>query len=1032
MNLYQFSKSKITGFSASLLVVIALITAFINIFHVVPATPQFATLLTLLSILRWVLAATMIFVWVILNIPPPKLPIGHYIIALAQFGEEYEEEGATEGFVRMQRRYSLRREDVEDFVDDDEVKQVDSKRVQEYRRLRRREPQAVLREAPRPAALPVARNTQTTALTVARTETVVGTNGNGYNGRNLNKFTANEISKADLALPGEMDDTTGKRGITPAFAKQTPPLRLWEDVVGPREVTAYLDQTVKTELAQANVSDVTLFPINMYVADGEAAINQAENLRAHATVWGWVPFHSRHDFVPVFELINRVEDDNPPPGEMELLGLDSFDLGRQTAKYSTIFSAFMAGLGAYGVKKSTKAERDQSLAKAENELSLALIAAYMYADQRRHRHAVDRAIIYFFLGNVRYYRRNLDGAAIAFREVLALDPDMIEASQNLGVVLLAQNRLDYAIRMFQRVLQKQPDLAVARYNLGLALLKKKQLVQGRRELNNAIKQKPNYAAAYRALGVSHWEERAYDEARAYLQEATRINNQYALAHVDLSNTYYLEGLDRVKKEKAEGLRDEKENEIPLELFRNAMSEVETAIRINPSLPEAHYHLSELLINAKQIDNAAESLREAIRLNPDFSQAHMRLGELYRERGQGELAQKEFLAAAQQGRIVPATAKEHLNLGIGYLRDKQLEKARIEFENALKMESDNAEAILQLGVVYQEMGEYDQALRRYQVLLRLPAPPDETYNYISSLYKQQGNDEEAFEVIYRAAKMHAEKPKLQYYLGNVYRRQKDNVKAIESYLNAIRLDPELAEARFNLAMLYLGRKQYGDAIREFETVVRTRPDDYETYIFLGRAYYNQGQKDRAIEALQNAIKIQPEAVEAHQLLGQIYVEQAMAEEAVDEFAEVLRYRPDNTAARELMGKAYAQAGKLELGIETFQSILALDPNSSSAYYNLGVSFTSRGDYEQAASYFQNYITLKPADPDGYFNLALAYNQLGYNEETFAALQTVIKLQPSYCEAYKYLSQVYIRVKDAQNAQLAIQEYQKCKGIPIGKN
>lgn len=1026
MNLYQFSKSKITGFSASLLVIIALVTAFINIFHLVPATQQWSGLLTLLSILRWVLAGTMIFVWIILNIPPPKLPIGHFIIALAQLGEEYEEDGAEEGLVRMQRRYALRREDVEDFVDDDEVKQVDSRRVREIRELKRRQPQAELREGKRPAALPSGRNAQSTALAVARPETVIGTTGYNGNGHKAQSFTASDFSKADLALPGEDDETTGRRGSS-AFPKQTPPPRLWEDVVGPREVTTYIDDSVKKELVQANINDVTLFPVNTYVADGEAAINQAENLRAHATVWGWVPYHSRRDFVPVFELMKKVEEESPPPGEMEIMGLDSFDLGRQTAKYSTIFAAFVAGLGAYAVKKATKLERDQNLAKAENELSLALIASYMYSDQRLHRHAADRMIIYFFLGNVRYYRRNLDGAAVAYREVLALDPDMTEASLNLGVVLLAQNRYDYAIRIFQRVLQKQPDLAIARYNLGLALLKKKQLVQGRRELNNAIKQKPDYAAAYRALGVSHWEERAYDEARAYLQEATRINNQYALAHVDLSNTYYLEGLDIVKKEKAEGHRDEKENEIPVELFRQAMNEVETAIRINPSLPEAHYHLSELLINARQIDTAAESLREAIRLNPDYSQAHMRLGELYRERGQGELAQKEFLAAAQQGRIVPATSKEHVNLGIGYLRNKQLEKARAEFENALKMESDNAEAILQLGVVYQEMGEYDQALRRYQLLLRLPDPPDEVYNYISSLYKQQHQDEEAFEVIFRAAKMHPDRPKLQYYLGNVYRRQSDIVKAIESYLTAIRLDPELAEARFNLAMLYLQRKQYGDAARELDTIVKIRPEDYETIIYLGRAYYNQGQKDRATEALSNAIKIQPDAVEAHQLLGQIYLEQAMAEEAVDEFAEVLRYRPENIGARVLLGKAYAQAGKLELSIETFQSILALDPANSEAYYNLGVSFTARNDYEQAASYFQNFVSLKPDDPDGYFNLALAYNQLGYNEETFAALQTVIKLKPSYCEAYRYMSQVYVRVKDVTNAQKAINQYQKCKGI-----
>ena len=1013
MSLYQFSKSKITGLSASLLVLIALLTAFANIFHVVPPSLGLAV-----SVVRWVLAGTLVFVWVILNIPPPKLPSGNYIIALAQFGEEQAEGGAQVGLLRAQRRYRLRREDLEDYIDDDEAVQPTSKEILRIRRTRSQSSRGVL-NAPRPnEALPAGQRqgSSSTALALSERKLNVATSEMP----NLTEFLPTQRSGTELAFPSDTeDDTVGaRRNDSHTLTKFTPPPNLWKLVSGGRAVTEYVDQNIKQKLTEVGVHDVSIYPTDTFVGDGEIAMQQAEAVRAHAVIWGWVPYHSRRDFVPIFELVKAVEDDIPAPGEMQLMGLNSFELGRQTTKFSTIFAAFVAGLGAYAVKKANRTEREQNLAKAENEFGLALTAAYMYSEERRTPHNIDLSIIYFFLGNVRYYRGNMDGAAVAYREVLALDPRMLEARHNLSVVLYAQNKVDLAIKFFSEVVKRKPELPAVHYNLGMAYIKKQQYPTGRRELNNAIRLNSKYAAAYRALGLSYREERAFDEAKAYLQEAAHIKPDYAQAHIDLAVTCYREARSDTIGE-AESVK----------LYREATQEIEKAIQIDPTLPEAHYNLALFLYEQQEIDPAAEALKEALRLNPDYSEAHLLLSEIYRYRGQNDLADYHARQATRQSDMLTATSPEqHMSLGIGYRQNQQFDRARQEFESVLKLQPTNAAAQLQLGILYQEMGDLNQALLRYQVVMRLPNPPDEVYNQISSLYKQQGDDEGAFEVVKRAAELNPNSARLQYYLGNAYRKQKQDGRAIECYVNAIRLNPLLAESRFNLGMLYLGRKQVQDAVFQFREVVRLRPDDFETYSFLGRAYQQMNQIDASVAALQEAIRIRPDAVEAHLSLGQIYVKSLAVPEpelAIEQFQQVLSYRPDNVIAREFLGRAYAQSGKLDMAINTFESIIVADPQNSAAHYNLGVAFTSQERFQLAIQEFETYVRLKPDDADGYFNLGLAYNQLDRVTEAIASFKKAVQLRPTYCAAYNYLGQVYIRINENAAALEALNMYQRCK-------
>ena len=78
----------------------------------------------------------------------------------------------------------------------------------------------------------------------------------------------------------------------------------------------------------------------------------------------------------------------------------------------------------------------------------------------------DIAEAYNNLGNVLLDQGKLDEAAAQYEQAVALKPDLFQAHNNLGNILAEQGKLDQAVARFEQALALKPDLAEAHNNLG--------------------------------------------------------------------------------------------------------------------------------------------------------------------------------------------------------------------------------------------------------------------------------------------------------------------------------------------------------------------------------------------------------------------------------------------------------------------------------------------------------------------------------------------------------------------------------------
>jgi tetratricopeptide (TPR) repeat protein len=238
-----------------------------------------------------------------------------------------------------------------------------------------------------------------------------------------------------------------------------------------------------------------------------------------------------------------------------------------------------------------------------------------------------------------------------------------------------------------------------------------------------------------------------------------------------------------------------------------------------------------------------------------------------------------------------SAGEHLNRGVDYAKQGQLDKAIAEFEEAIKLDPNYVEAHVNLGIGYAKQGMFDKAIAAYEEAIRLDPDIAEAHYNLGLAYAKQGMFDKAIPQYEEALKLNPDDADTHWNLGAAYADQGQADKAITEYKAAIELDPNIAEVHYDLGVVYYKQGELNEAAAEFEEAVKLDPNYVKAHVNLGSAYVGLDKLDEAIAEYQEVIRIDPDFAEAHKGLGVVYSQQGKAEEAILELETYLQLAPD---------------------------------------------------------------------------------------------------------------------------------------------
>jgi Tfp pilus assembly protein PilF len=155
----------------------------------------------------------------------------------------------------------------------------------------------------------------------------------------------------------------------------------------------------------------------------------------------------------------------------------------------------------------------------------------------------------------------------------------------------------------------------------------------------------------------------------------------------------------------------------------AIESLKKAIEMDPKLAEAQNYLGIVYLQQSDPSRAAKCLKKAVDINPYYTDAHNTLGVAYKELGKYDRARSEFETALKD-KTYPTPEKIHLNMGHLYLTQGKYPEAIRSFEQALTIKPSYLRGILGLGLAYQKSGRAELATRKFQDVVRLgPESPE---------------------------------------------------------------------------------------------------------------------------------------------------------------------------------------------------------------------------------------------------------------------------------------------------------------------
>jgi len=151
----------------------------------------------------------------------------------------------------------------------------------------------------------------------------------------------------------------------------------------------------------------------------------------------------------------------------------------------------------------------------------------------------------------------------------------------------------------------------------------------------------------------------------------------------------------------------------------AIKEYQTAISLNPDDAESHYGLAEAYRRKAMLQDTERELRETLRLDPEHHEARLSLGVTFLQMQRWSDAAAEFERLANTPTFVRPT-RALVNLGWAHYKSGDLERAKTDFERALKQDRSNYIAHLDLGIVYYDQGELVESVSHFEECVKILA------------------------------------------------------------------------------------------------------------------------------------------------------------------------------------------------------------------------------------------------------------------------------------------------------------------------
>ena len=660
---------------------------------------------------------------------------------------------------------------------------------------------------------------------------------------------------------------------------------------------------------------------------------------------------------------------------------------------------------------------------------------------------------------------SFDRALEDFNTALRLDKDNISALIGRGILYNKQESYQRALADFGRVLRMNPDWAPVYLSRAETFVAIHRYRDAMNDYNQAITLRPDYAQAYYGRAILREQRNDLPNALKDIDLALKSNPEYIEAHLFRGDMYAkrsdwakaLEAYTAVIKQQptAEAFHKRSHAYQRLEQFEKAMTDLNRAVDLKPSLETAWYDRGILHQAREQYEKALGDFDQVLRLQPGNAGAFCKKGEIWIEMGHSDSALQYFSQAME---LDPDNPEPHYQLSLLYLSARKIDAALKEVDLALNKEPSSAEAFLTRGRIYLQLDKDAEALADFNQALKLNPILSEGYAFRGQTYLRLKNLTDAQQDFERSVAQGSLRPEVYLGLGDIYLERQEFEKALEKYDAAVQIAPKDPQAYLRRAEYFFRFKQYEEALADynkalemdiprnasiftnraithtelgnmnqaladFNTVLQQHPDSAELYCLRGLLYKQMGRVNKALDDFTQALNIDPGIPDAYYSRGILYQDLEEYNRAITAYSEAIQLNPSYADAYNKRGEVYFIQEQFDKAILDYNQAITIDPEHADAYNSRGNLTRKAGDFDRAVQDYSLAIRFDPYQADALYNRGFIYAMRKRYDEAIEDITRSLEIKPEQGIRYGFLAKIYAQQQDDErffaNIELALQ-------------
>lgn len=259
-----------------------------------------------------------------------------------------------------------------------------------------------------------------------------------------------------------------------------------------------------------------------------------------------------------------------------------------------------------------------------------------------------------------------------------------------------------------------------------------------------------------------------------------------------------------------------------------------------------------------------------------------------------------------------------------------------------------------------LGQYERAIQDYNQAIQIRPQLAEAYYNRGLTYYYLGEYEDAIQDYGQAIQINPQFAEAYYKRGVVYDNLGQYEDAIQDYNQAIQINSQFAEFYYNRGVVYNDLGQYERAIQDYDQTIQIDPQFAMAYYNRGVTYSYLGEYEQAIQNYDQAIKINPQDIQAYNNRGNAYTDLGQYERAIQDFNKAIQINSQYANAYANRGVAYSYLGNYERAIQDFDKAIEINSQLAFAYYNRGLSYKALGKIDETESDFAKFKELTGLD------------------------------------------------------------------------